>query len=56
MTPAAMKYKDKLEELQMCINELAENNSLFGYDTFIEIMKLQLEVYKEIYILECEDV
>lgn len=56
MTPAALKYKDKLEELQMCINELAENHQLFGYDTFIEIMKLQLEVSKEIYRLECEDV
>lgn len=56
MTPAAIKYKDKLEELQMCINELAENSQLFGYDTFIEILKLQLEVSKEIYRLECEDV
>lgn len=56
MTPAALKYKDKLEELQMCINELAENNSLFGYDTFIEILKLQLEVSKELYRLECEDI
>jgi hypothetical protein len=56
MTPAAIKYKDKLEELQMCINELAENPQLFGYDTFIEIMKLQLEVSKEIYRIEVIDI
>lgn len=56
MTPAAIKYKEKLEELQMCINELAEKPQLFGYDTFVEILKLQLEVSREEYRLESEDI
>lgn len=55
MTPAAIKYKEKLEELQMCINELVEAHQLFGYDTFIEILKLQLEVSGELYRLESEE-
>lgn len=56
MTPAAIKYKDKLEELQLCIIELLENNELFGYDTVVKILKLQLDVSRELYRLECEDV
>lgn len=54
MTPALMKYKGELEELEKCIKVLVEEGSkLLTYGEFIELMKLQLEVQKEIYRMEC---
>ena len=50
----ALKYKDKLEELEKCIELLAEEGSqLLTYGEYIELLKLQLEVQKEIYRMEC---
>ena len=52
---AKMKYKGKLEELEKCIELLSEEaNKLITYSEFIELLKLQLEVQKELYRLECE--
>lgn len=52
---AKMKYKGKLEELDKCIEVLAEEaNKLITYGEFIELLKLQLEVQKELYRLESE--
>ncbi len=51
---ARIKYKDKLEELEKCIELLAEEGSkLLSYGEYIELLKLQLEVQKEIYRMGC---
>ena len=51
---AKVKYKDKLEELENCIELLAnEESKLMSQGEFIELLKLQLEVQKEIYRMEC---
>ena len=50
----ALKYKAKLEELEKCIELLAdEGRQLITYGEYIELLKLQLEVQKEIYRMEC---
>lgn len=50
----ALKYKDKLEELEKCIEVIAdEGNKFLTYGEYIELLKLQLEVQKEIYRMEC---
>lgn len=50
----ALRYKDKLDELEKCIELLAEEASnLLSYGEYIELLKLQLEVQKEIYRMEC---
>lgn len=50
----ALKYKGKLEELEKCIEVIAEEGSkLLTYGEYIELLKLQLEVQKEIYRMEC---
>lgn len=49
----ALKYKAKLEELEQCIEVIAEEGSkLLSYGEYIELLKLQLEVQKEIYRME----
>lgn len=55
MTPADIKYRDKLEEIQQCIEVLTEQSQLLSYDNYIELLKLQLEVSKEINRLELKD-
>lgn len=56
MTPADIKYRDKLEEIQQCIEVLTEQSQLqLSYDNYIELLKLQLEVSKEICRLELKD-
>lgn len=54
MFDAKAKYKDKLTELEKCIEVMTEEPKLLSYSEFIEIMKLQLQVQKELYRLECE--
>lgn len=50
----ALKYKAKLEELENCIELLAnEGSKLMSQGEFIELLKLQLEVQKELYRMEC---
>lgn len=56
MTPAALKYKDKLNDLEKCVEALISNKSLLSVSDVIELLKLQLEVEKELYRMECEDV
>lgn len=56
MTPAALKYKDKLEEIQQCIEVMTEKPQILSYDNYIEMLKLQLEASKEMYRLESEDI
>lgn len=56
MIPADIKYKDKLEEIVLCIQEMAEHPEILSYGNFIELLKLQLEVYKEINRLELKDI
>ena len=49
-----LKYKAKLEELEKCIELLTDaGTQLLSYGELIELMKLQLEVQKEIYRMEC---
>lgn len=51
----AIKYKVKLEELEACIDLMAsEASKLMSYGEYIELLKLQLEVQKEIYRMEGE--
>lgn len=46
---------DTVAELEKCIELLSEEaNKLITYGEFIELLKLQLEVQKELYRLECE--
>lgn len=56
MTPADIKYRDKLEEIQQCIQVMTDQSQLLSHDNFIELMKLQLEVSKEINRLELKDI
>ena len=50
---AKVKYKDKLEELEKCVELIIEEaNRIISYGEFIELLKLQLEVQKELYRLE----
>lgn len=56
MTPADMKYRDKLDEIDQCIQEMAEHSEILSYDNFIELLKLRLEVSKEINRLELKDI
>lgn len=52
---AKIKYKGKLEELEQCVKVIAdEGGKLITYSDYIELLKLQLEVQKELYRLECE--
>lgn len=55
MTPADIKYRDKLEEIEQCIREMTEHSEILSYDNFIGLLKLQLEVSKEINRLELKD-
>lgn len=51
-----IKYQVKLEELEACIEMLAsEGSKLLSYGEYIELLKLQLEVQKEIYRMEGEN-
>lgn len=56
MIPADIKYRDKLDEIDQCIQEMAEHSEILSYDNFIELLKLQLEVSKEINRLELKDI
>ncbi len=56
MTPADIKYRDKLEEIQQCIQVMTEQPQILSYDNYIELLKLQLEVSKEINRLELKDI
>lgn len=53
MSPA-IKYQVKLEELEACIELLVSESELLSYGEYIELLKLQLEVQKEIYRMEVE--
>ena len=50
------KYRDKLEEIEQCIQVMTEQPQILSYDNYIELLKLQLEVSKEIHRLELKDV
>lgn len=53
MSPT-VRYQVKLEELEACIELLAsEADKLLSYSEYIELLKLQLEVQKEIYRVSC---
>ena len=53
MSPS-IQYKVKLEEIESCIELLAsEANTILSYGEYIELLKLQLEVQKEIYRMNC---
>lgn len=55
MNNAKVIYRDKLEELEKCIELLADaGTQLLSYSEYIELLKLQLEVQKEIYKMECD--
>lgn len=56
MIPADIKYRDKLEEIEQCIQEMTKHSEILSYDNYIELMKLQLEVSKEINRLELKDI
>lgn len=49
MFDAKAKYIDKLTELEKSIEVMVDNSGLLSYSEFIEIMKLQLQVQKELY-------
>lgn len=50
-----IRYMAKLEELEACIEVMASDGSkLLSYGEYIELLKLQLEVQKEIYRMEVE--
>lgn len=57
MTPADMKYKAELHAIEESIELLTtEGRNLLSYSDLIELMKLNLEVQKEIHRLESEDI
>ena len=56
MIPADIRYKDKLDEIILCIQEMTDHPEILSYDNFIELLKLQLEVCKEINRLELKDI
>ena len=56
MTPADIKYRDKLDEIEQCIQVMTEKPQILSYDNYIELLKLQLEVSKEIHRLEMKDI
>lgn len=49
MFDAKAKYIDKLTELEKCIDVMTDNSVHLSHSEFIEIMKLQLQVQKELY-------
>lgn len=54
MYDAKARYKDKLIEIDQCIDLMMSEPKLLPEGAFIELMKLHLEVEKELYRLECE--
>lgn len=53
---AKVKYKGKLEELDRCIDLMISEPKFLPEGAFIELLKLHLEVEKELYRLECEKI
>ena len=49
MFDAKAKYIDKLTELEKCIEVMVDNSVQLSHSEFIELMKLQLQVQKELY-------
>lgn len=54
MFNAKAKYKDKLIELEKCVEALISNKTLLSYSDVIELLKVQLQLQKELYRMECE--
>lgn len=55
MFDAKAKYKDKLTELEKCVEAMISNKALLSYSDVIELLKVQLQVQKELYRMECEN-